>query len=213
MITSLWRAVLVGLTVCFLPLAAGAQSDICTVSPSPVAYAPSASPEAARMTCDIERAAQILDRARVLYGARPDSQVEIIDTASPSGAAYVYSIVTADGRLRLDARSVPDGRGPRCRLQAPIADDTANALAILLTQAADTSVPEYGPREEVTINPDGSRSLRLVIDSHDIITRAETPSGVRHFSRHAGSDDLVNQLNNLVIGVANVSPDWDCSAS
>jgi len=213
MMPSLWRALLVGLAVCVLPLAAMAQSDGCSGDLMNAAYSASAGPEAARMSCDIDRAAKIRDRARQFYGVRFESLVEIIDTASPSGAAYVYNVLTEGTHLRLDARSVPDGRGPRCRLQAPIPDDTANALSLLLSKASDMSVPEYGPREEVTINPDGSRSVRLVIDSHDIITRAETPAGVRNFSRHAGSDDLVNQLNNLVIGVANVSPDWDCSAS
>ena len=104
-------------------------------------------------------------------------------------------------------------RGYRCRLEAPLADDTASALTALLTAAADPALPDYGPRETFTQNPDGSRTLRLLIDGHDIITRAETASGTRNFSRHAGSDDPVNRLNNLVIGIANVSSGWVCKSS
>ena len=165
------------------------------------------------MSCDLERAAKIRDRARKIYGVQPEAQIEIIDTASPSGAAYIYNVLNDGTKLSLNARSVPDGRGPRCRLKATITDEMTDALAVLLAQAADTTVPDYGPREDVKINADGSRSVRLAIDSHDIITRAQTPSGERNFSRHTGSDDPVNQINNLVIGVANVSPDWVCSAS
>lgn len=211
MITSLWRAGLAGLAVIALPFAAGAETQGCSASLSNAGL--SASPDEAQMNCDLERATKIRERARRLYGIQFEPQVEIIDTAAPSGAAYIYNVLNEGTHLRLDARSVPDGRGPRCRLQAAISDDTANAIARLLVTAADAAVPDYGAREDVKINADGSRSVRLVIDSHDIITRARTPSGERSFSRHAGSDDPVTQLNNLVIGVANVSPDWVCSAS
>ncbi len=211
MITPLWRAGLVGLGIIASPLAAGAETQGCSANLSTATL--STSPDAAQMSCDLERAAKISDRARKIYGVQPDAQIEIIDTASPSGAAYIYKVLNDGMHLRLDARSVPDGRGPRCRLQATIADDTANALASLLVKAADAAVPDYGAREDVKINADGSRSVRLAIESHDIITRAQTASGERKFSRHAGSDDPVSQLNNLVIGVANVSPDWVCSAS
>jgi hypothetical protein len=37
--------------------------------------------------------------------------------------------------------------------------------------------------------------------------------GVQLESEAAGSDDPVSRLNNLVIGIANVSPGWACSAS
>lgn len=211
MITSLWRAGLAGLAIAASPLAAGAETQGCKASLSDAAL--SASPDAAQMSCDLERAGKIRDRARKIYDVQFDALIEIIDTASPSGAAYIYNVLNDGTKLSLDARSVPDGRGPRCRLKAPLTDDTANALAALLLKAADSAVPDYGAREDVKINADGSRSVRLVIESHDIITRAQTPSGERNFSRHAGSDDPVSQLNNLVIGVANVSPDWVCSAS
>lgn len=211
MITSLWRAGLAGLAVAASPLAAGAETQGCKANLSNASLP--ASPDAAQMSCDLERAGKIRDRARKIYGMQFDALIEIIDTASPSGAAYLYNVLSDGTQLSLDARSVPEGRGPRCRLKTPIADETANAIAGLLVKAADATVPDYGAREDVKINADGSRSVRLVIDSHDIVTRAQTPSGERNFSRHAGSDDPVSQLNNLVIGVANVSPDWVCSAS
>lgn len=213
MMTSLWRALMACLAAFTLAYSASAQAGGCNVDFVNAAYSANVDPDTARMNCDIERATTIRERARQLYATQFDPLVEIIDTASPSGAAYIYNVINEGTHLRLEARSVPDGRGPRCRLQAPIADDTANALTILLSRAFEADVPDYGPREEVTINPDGSRSVKLVIDSHDIITRAETPAGVRNFSRHAGSDDLVNQINSLVIGVANVSPDWVCGIS
>jgi len=213
MTPSLWRAAFVGLAACALAFAAEAQSDGCSAALSNAAYAADMSPEAARMRCDIDRAARIRERANALYGGGTKSLIQIVDTASPSGAAYVYDVLPDGKRLRLDARSVPDGRGPRCRLGVNIPDDTANSVSILLTQAADPSVPDYGPREEVTVNPDGSRSVRLVIESHDIITRADTENGSRNFSRHARSDDPVSRLNNLVIGVANVSSGWICNAA
>jgi hypothetical protein len=208
-----WRAALVGLAVLAAPLAAAAQDGECNPALSNAAYAADAGPDAAKMRCDLERASAIRDRAVSLYGARANSLVEIIDTASPSGAAYVYDVLADGPKLRLEARSVPEGRGPRCRLLATLPDDTANALSVLLTQSAAPDVPDYGPREDVTLNPDGSRTVRLVIDSHDIITRADTENGPRNFSRHAGSDDPVSRLNNLVIGIANVSPGWVCKAS
>jgi len=55
--------------------------------------------------------------------------------------------------------------------------------------------------------------VRLVLDSHDIITRADSENGTRNYSRHSGSDDPVSRLNNLVIGIANVSPGWVCNTS
>jgi len=208
-----WRALLAGLGVCAAPFAAAAQGAGCDSALPNAPYAADAGSDAAKMRCDLERASLIRNRAVSLYGARAPSLIEIIDTASPSGAAYVYDVLADGPKLRLEARSVPDGRRPRCRLQSTLPDDTANALGILLTQSASPDVPDYGAREEVKLNPDGSRTVRLVIDSHDIITRADTENGARNFSRHAGSDDPVSRLNNLVIGIANVSPGWVCNAS
>ncbi|MFN4225105.1 MAG: hypothetical protein ACK4HR_02225 [Hyphomonas sp.] len=207
------RGALAGLALLALPLMAAAQTANCETALLNAAYSPGTSPDEARLKCDLDRAANIREKAAKIYGVRLSSAIEIIDTASPSGAAYVYDILTDGPKLTLDARSVPEGKGPRCRLQTPLPDDKANELTILLTKAGDPSVPGYGPREDVKINPDGSRSVRLVIDSHDIITRAETPAGFRSFSRHSGSDDPVSRLNNLVIGIANVSPGWVCNAS
>lgn len=204
---------LAGLALLALPLMAAAQSSTCETALLNAAYTPGTNPDDVRLNCDVGRAATIRDKASQIYGLRFEPVVEIIDTASPSGAAYMYNVLADGSKLTLDARSVPDGKGPRCRLQVPLADDKANELTILLSSASDPSVPGYGPREEVKINPDGSRSIRLVVDSHDIITRAETPSGARNFSRHSGSDDPVSRLNNLVIGIANVSPGWVCNAS
>ena len=213
MTPSLWRSALAGLAAFAVPVLAWAQASGCPAQLSNAAYDAALSPEAAQMRCDIERAATIRERAQKLYGVRFDSLIEIIDTASPSGATYVYDVSAEGGALTLDARSVPDGQGPLCRLKATLPRDTAQAVSGLLIEASAGTVPDYGPREDVTHNPDGSRSVRLVIDSHDIITRAQTSSGIRNFSRHAGSDDPVNRLNNLVIGIANVSPGWACSAS
>jgi hypothetical protein len=210
---SLWRAALVGLAACALPLAAKAELGSCSPELMNMSYTPGEDPNAARLRCDLDRAANIRDRAVQIYGVSFDSLIEIIDTAAPSGAAYVYDVLTDGAKLRLEARSVPDGRGPRCRMQVILPDDTASAVTRLIGAAGDPSLPGYGPREQVTTNPDGSRSVRLVIDSHDIVTRAETAAGTRTFSRHSGSDDPVSALNQLVIGVANVSPGWVCNAS
>lgn len=213
MTPSLWRSALAGVAAFAVPMLACAQVPACPAQLSNAAFAAELSPEAAQMRCDIERAAIIRERAQSLYGVRFDSLIEIIDTASPSGAAYVYDVSAEDGALKLDARSVPEGKGALCRLKATLPEDTAEAVSRLLIEASAEAVPDYGPREDVTLNPDGSRSVRLVIDSHDILTRAQTTVGLRNFSRHAGSDDPVNRLNNLVIGIANVSPGWACSAS
>ncbi len=213
MIPSLWRSALAGLAAFAVPVLAWAQASGCPAQLSNAAYDATLTPEAAQMRCDIERATTIRGRAQKLYGAAFDSLIEIIDTASPSGAAYVYDVSAENGALTLDARSVPEGKGPRCRLKATLPQDTAETVSRLLIEASADTVPDYGPREDVTLNPDGSRSVRLVINSHDIITRAQTTGGVRNFSRHAGSDDPVNRLNNLVIGIANVSPSWACSTS
>lgn len=201
-----WRTALAALAACALPFAATAQ-ETCALAPA------GADPATSRMLCDLQRAAEIRERAKIYYGTQHDPLVEIIDTASPSGMAYVYDVVDDGSKLRLEARSVPDGRGLRCHLKATLPDDTANSINSLLARAANEEWPDYGPREDVTINPDGSRSVKLIVDSHDIFTRAETGAGTREYSRHAGSDDPVNRLNELVIGFANVSPAWACTAS
>ncbi|MEQ9504934.1 MAG: hypothetical protein RLO80_01600 [Hyphomonas sp.] len=198
-----WRGPVLGLALCLMPLAAGAQGVDCAAGAGPDAL----------LQCDLQRAELIRARAETYYGEPQTSLVEITDTASPSGSAYVYDVLTDGDALHLKAGSVPDGRGPRCRLETTLPMDTAAELRALLEQTADEALPGYGPREEVTLNPDGSRHVRMVFDSHDIITRADTPDGLRQFSRHAGSDDPVNRLNNLVIGFANLSSAWNCKTS
>lgn len=213
MTPSLSRTVLAVFAALIFTFAVHAQTDNCGAALTNAAYSAETSGDEARLRCDIELATTIRNKARQIYGVRFDSLIEIVDTASPSGAAYVYDVLASGNFLSLDARSVPDGKGHRCRLQAVLPEDVANQVKALLGRMDEAHVPGYGPREDVTINPDGSRSVRLVLESHDIITRAETGSGTRYFSRHAGSDDLVNRLNNLVIGLANVSPGWVCNAS
>ena len=46
-----------------------------------------------------------------------------------------------------------------------------------------------------------------------MITTIQTASGERHFSRHIRQTDTVSKLNELIIGVANVSDGWECNAS
>ncbi len=213
MTLSVWRSTLAGLAGFAVPATASAQAAGC---PAPVANAADTSertPEAEQMRCDIERAASLRARAAALYGPGFTSLVEIIDTASPSGAAYVYDLITEDDTFRLEARSVPKAGGPLCRLTARLGPDNAQTIRRLLTETSSQTLPDYGLREEVTHNRDGSRSSRLVINSHDIITRTLTSEGMRSFSRHAGTDDPVNRLNTFVIGIANLSPGWTCSAS
>ncbi|MFN4025186.1 MAG: hypothetical protein ACK4MQ_10145 [Hyphomonas sp.] len=173
--------------------------------------------DAGRLRCDVDRAGEILDAAARLHGPQPaGASVEIVDTTSPSGAAYVYSVFEAGAQTMLEARTVPsnarNGILPACTLRTWIADDTANAISAAVTRIGNGEMPGYGPREEVTINPDGSRSVRLILDSHDIITRIETAGETRHYSRHAGSEDDVARLNSLVIGVADLSSNWSCNA-
>lgn len=212
MTPSLSRAALSVFAALVFTFAVHAQTDKCGAALTNAAYSEEASGDEARLRCDVELASTIRDKAEKLYGVHFDSVIEIVDTASPSGAAYVYDVLANGDFLSLDARSVPDGKGQRCRLQAVLPHDMSGEVKNILERMDEAHVPGYGPREDVTINPDGSRSVRLVLQSHDIVTRAETSSGTRYFSRHAGSDDLVNRLNNLVIGLANVSPGWVCNA-
>ena len=96
---SLKCAVLAAALLCTLPGAALAQSSDCASLP-PGAIGSALNPNAAEMRCDLEGAATIRSRAVALYGARPASLIEIIDTASPSGAAYVYDVPADGAKLR-----------------------------------------------------------------------------------------------------------------
>jgi hypothetical protein len=167
-----------------------------------------------RMQCDIMRALMILQRAERVHGDIPVTDLVVVDTTSPSGTAYAYALETYGNEIVLDARSVPpaNGRGgaPACKLRSILPPPLKQELVERLDQINAGDLPGYGPREEVVINPDGSRSMRLVFDSHDVITRVPDGPGNRYFSRHAGSGDEVDRLNALIIGYANQSSNWTC---
>lgn len=173
--------------------------------------------DAARLRCDLDRAAGISERSERLHGPAPEASIKIVDTFSPSGAAYVYFVHKEHGWNFLEARSVPGANSssaaPACRLGTTLPGDVVEAMNGLLARLEQNPGPAYGPREEITVNPDGSRSVRIIFDSHDVVTRIDLPGGPKHFSRHARSGDDVTRLNELVIGVANVSSAWSCDAS
>ena len=175
--------------------------------------------QAAKLQCDLDRADQVAERSDDIYGYTAKPIVRIVDTDSPSGSAYVYDIVDANGTLLLDARSVPESTAggsapiPACRLQRQLPDNVANKVALSLLFAAEPAVPAYGKREKMVINADGSRSYELLLTSHDIITRIETVDGMRDFSRHAEATDKIADLNRSVIGVANFSDGWVCKTN
>ena len=175
--------------------------------------------DAARLQCDIDRAAILADRSERLFNISVEPMVRIVDTvASPSGAVYVYDVVEELGVLTLDARSVPadmsdTSRVPVCRLRTILTDDAATSIPAALVEASSPDVPGYAERLEVVINPDGSRSYALLLEgSHDIVTTIHTADGERSFSRNTGQSDMVADLNNTIIGVANVSNGWTCNA-
>lgn len=189
-----------------LPLAAAAQAAPC----APLTN------DAERLACDAGRADVIVSRGEQLFGAAPADWLRIVDTVSPSGASYVYSVNEDGPYLLMEARSVPrrdaGGKAPACQLRTTLPLDVATKVkeAAAAIEAAPPAF--YGPREAVTVNPDGSRSIRLIVDSHDIITRLGTGEGALTFSRLAATQDNITELNNLVIGVANFSGDWTCGA-
>lgn len=200
------RGILLAAAFLALPIMAEARPQACMI----------AADDAARMRCDIDLAVRLLDTADRLHGPAPSPvRLEIIDTTSPSGSAYVYAVFEEGGRTLLEARTVPEGANgaAACRLRTHVPDDTANQIAIAMTTLRASDLPAYGPREEVTLNPDGSRNVRLIIDSHDVITRLHDTEDMIQFSRHARAGDDVTHLNNLVIGVANRSSGWSCNAS
>ena len=197
------------------PALAFAEPASC--QPESLAAADPEDAEASRLRCDLDRANEISRKSEDLHGALPASGIEIVDTYSPSGSAYVYSVYEEQGWKFLEARSVPspsaNGRATVCRLGTTLPGEVVREMTGLIGNIEAAAPPAYGSREEVTLNPDGSRSVRLIFDSHDVITRIDLPSGEKHFSRHAGSADDITRLNNLVIGVANVSSAWSCDAS
>ena len=172
--------------------------------------------ESAQLQCDIDRAALLGARSETLFSTYPDTVVRIVDTDSPSGAAYIYDVINVDGTMMLDARSVPSDMDderhvPVCRLQRQLPGPVANDVAISLLTATKPDVPSYGPRERMVINDDGSRTYELLLDTHDIITSIKTADGLRQFSRHAQATDEIARLNTGIIGVANFSDGWVCN--
>lgn len=183
-----------------------------------VALAVADEADEAQLKCDVDRAAIYANRADAIFGPVVDPLVQVVDTAiSLSGAVYVYAVSDVQGTMILNARSVPadmdqSGNVPVCQLKTLLPDDAAAQVSIGLLQAASPDVPGYAERMEVVINPDGSHRSVLLLDSHDVVSRVQTANGPRDFSRHIRQTDDVAKLNELIIGVANVSDGWDCNA-
>jgi hypothetical protein len=173
--------------------------------------------EKAQLQCDIDRAEHLVARSARLQPTTLHPAIRIVDTASPSGAAYIYDVIGAGPSFWLEARSVPSednerSRVPVCKLSRVLPDDVASRLVEMLATVGSNDIPDYGRREEVTINPDGSRRVVLLLDTHDIVTTIETPGKVQHFSRHAKASDEIARINQMIIGVANISDGWTCNA-
>ncbi|WP_156945487.1 hypothetical protein [Hyphomonas johnsonii] len=182
------------------------------------ALALAAEADQARMQCDIDRASQLVERSERLAPATTKPVMRIVDTASPSGAAYIYDVIGTGPSYWLSAHTVPGeeserSRVPICSLGTNLPEDISSRVTSALTTAASESIPDYGPREDVSINPDGSRRHVLLLDTHDIITTIETTQGTRHFSRHAKASDAIAGINQMIIGVANVSDGWVCNTN
>ena len=215
------RTSLIALGVLFLAGSAHAieeQPESCRPKVAGSALALADEAEQAQLQCDIDRAELITDRADVTFNTASDPILRIVDTAAPSGSAYVYDIVDADGTMMLDARTVPvdadaDTRIPLCRLQTQLPAPVASKVALSLLTASDSDLPAYGAREKMVINADGSRSFELLLSSHDIITSIETTDGLKQFSRHSETNYTIAELNRSVIGVANFSDGWVCNAN
>ena len=183
-----------------------------------VALAVAGEANEAQLKCDIDRAAIYEGRADAIFGAVSNPLVSVVDTAvSPSGAVYVYTVSDVQGTMILNARSVPadmdqTGAVPICHLRTLMPDTAASQVSIGLLQAAAPELPAYAERMEVVVNPDGSQRSVLMLDSHDVVSRVQTANGERAFSRHIRQTDDVARLNELIIGVANVSDGWECNA-
>ena len=211
------RTSLIALGVLFLAGNAHAieeQPESCRPKVAGSALALADDADQAQLQCDIDRAALIADRADATF----DPILRIVDTAAPSGAAYVYDIVDADGTMMLDARTVPvdsdtNTHIPLCRLQTQLPAPVASKVALSLLTTSDAGLPAYGAREKMVVNADGSRSYELLLASHDIITSIETTNGLKQFSRHSEATDIIAELNRSVIGVANFSDGWVCKSN
>lgn len=207
------------LAACFAApaLAEPPVPESCKPRVAGVALAVAGEANEAQLKCDVDRAEIFESRADVIFGPVADPLVRVVDTAiSLSGAVYVYAVSEVGGAMILDARSVPadmeaPGNVPVCRLQTLMPDDAASQVSIALLQAASPDLPGYAERMEVVVNPDGSQRSVLLLDSHDVVSRVQTANGTREFSRHIRQTDDVARLNELIIGVANVSDGWECN--
>jgi hypothetical protein len=200
-----FRLALAALTVAALPFTAAAQTVSC---------APSTNDEA-RLECDMARASAIAAEGERLFGAAAEDWLRIVDTESASGLAYVYYVIEEGPYQLLEARAIPGGSAgaaPACRLRTALPLDVAEKVTLAAAGLTADPPGSYGARETVSINADGSRSIRLIVDSRDVITRLKAGDSVLNFSRLAAAEDDVTALNNLVIGVANFSGDWSCGA-
>jgi len=182
------------------------------------ALALAADAEAAQLQCDVDRAKQLVNRSERLAAGSSEPVIRIVDTASPSGAAYIYDVIGTGPNYWLSAHSVPGdeterSKVPVCKLGTNLPADVSASVTAALATAGSSGLPAYGPREDVSINPDGSRRVVLLLDTHDIITTIETAEGPRYFSRHARASDEIAQINQTIIGVANFSDGWMCDAN
>ena len=212
-----------GLLLLSALLVAGAASAVeetpesCRPKVAGTALALAGDAERAQLQCDIDRAAQLVARSERRAATAPRPVVRVVDTASPSGTAYIYDVIGTLPNYWLEARNVPGDdsertRVPVCTLGTNIPADVSQLIAKELKSAASEALPEYGAREDIQINPDGSKRVVLLLDTHDIITTVETDAGTRHFSRHARASDEIARLNQTIIGVANFSDSWVCNA-
>jgi hypothetical protein len=213
------RTSLAALGALFLATSAHALEDLpdsCASDLSSAVYTSRDEADQAELQCDIDRADLLVRRAATIFDTAQTPLMRIVDTAAPSGAAYVYDVVDASGTMMLDARTVPVGddvKVPMCRLQTQLPTAVASKVALSLLTAGGSDVPAYGNRQKMVTNADGSRSFELLLSSHDVVTLIETTNGPRHFSRHAEATDSIAELNRSVIGVANFSDGWVCNTN
>jgi hypothetical protein len=196
-------------------LAAGETLARCAPQLINAAPAGSAEEQAARLACDTDRAERLAVRAEVAFGPAAAFLVRVVETAAPSGAAYVYDVFETGDAVELHVRSVPGEQGgarppPLCQLRVTLAPEAAQSFAALHKAASGSDAAAYGAREETTLNADGSRTVKLIVDGHDIVSTLMRPDGPRVYSRIAGSGDPVADLNAHIIDIANRSAGWSC---
>jgi hypothetical protein len=169
---------------------------------------------AARLTCDLDRAAEITLRNEAQQGPLPAATPSIVHILAPARPARVCTVYEQHGRNFAQARSVPlneaAGWTPSGRLEPALPGDVTEAVQQLSREIETGAPAAYGARKEAARNRDGSHALRLVFDSHDIVTPLGPKGGGTFFSRHARSDDAASRLNQLIIDVASISSAWSC---